>query len=377
MTTMTKPFPPIAPGGTIGILGGGQLGRMLSLAAAQLGLKTHIFSDDPGSPAFQVCAGHTLGRYDDADALTAFAAGCDAITFEFENVPSAAAELLSRLKPTNPNPRALAIAQDRVVEKTFVHKLGIATAPFVAVNTADDAHAAFNRIGNRAVLKTRRLGYDGKGQAMVQGVDEAVRAFESFHGVAMLLEGFVDFAFEASVVAARAADGAFAAYDPPLNFHEHHILRRSTVPAPLSSAQIEEAKSIAKRIADALDYVGVIAVELFVSGDGSLLVNEIAPRVHNSGHWTMEACAVSQFEQHIRAVAGWPLGDPVRHSDAVMENIIGAEVDGWRALAATEGSLHLYGKKEIRPGRKMGHFTRIFPLAAGLPGVDNAAKPSS
>jgi 5-(carboxyamino)imidazole ribonucleotide synthase len=207
-------------------------------------------------------------------------------------------------------------------------------------------------------LKTRRFGYDGKGQAKVSSAEEAAKAFESFKGAPAILEGFVDFSYEASVVAAHGADGAFAAYDPPENEHENHILRRSTVPSRLNAKQVEDAKAIARAIGDALDYVGVFAVELFVSANGELLVNEIAPRVHNSGHWTIEACQCSQFEQHIRAVAGWPLGDPIRHADAVMENIIGAEADAWQALA-TSGALHLYGKAESRLGRKMGHVTRL------------------
>jgi len=361
MSTAQKLSAPIAPGGAIGILGGGQLGRMLALAAARLGLKAHIYSDEADAPAFQVCDARTHAKFGDTKALTAFAQSCDAITFEFENVPSAAAELLSKLKSTNPNAHVLAIAQDRFAEKSFVRGLGLNTAVFENVETANDARAAFAKIGGPSVLKTRRLGYDGKGQAKVASAQEATQAFATFRAQPSILEGFVDFAFEASVIAARGADGAFAAYDPPENFHEHHILRRSTVPARLNAAQVEEAKSIAKRIADALDYVGVLAVELFVTKDGALLVNEIAPRVHNSGHWTLEACMVSQFEQHIRAIAGWPLGDPSRHSDAVMENIIGEEAADWAKLAASGGALHLYGKSEMRPARKMGHITRISP----------------
>jgi 5-(carboxyamino)imidazole ribonucleotide synthase len=228
------------------------------------------------------------------------------------------------------------------------------------VSSAAQAGEAFDKLNGRGILKTRRFGYDGKGQAKVTSRDEAVKAFESFKGSPAILEGFVDFSYEASVVAARGADGGFAAYDPPQNEHENHILRRSTVPSRLNAAQVEEAKLIAKKIADALDYVGVLAVELFVGKDGALLVNEIAPRVHNTGHWTIEACQCSQFEQHIRAVAGWPLGSPVRHADAVMENIIGAEADAWEALAKS-GALHLYGKAQARPGRKMGHVTRLKP----------------
>ena len=352
---------PVAPGGTIGILGGGQLGRMLAMAAARLGLKAHIYSDLDDVPAFQVCDAHTIAPFGDRAALETFAAACDAVTYEFENVPAETAAILSELKPTNPNARALGVAQDRLEEKTFVRELGLSTAPFADVGSEDAARKGFAKLGGGpAVLKTRRLGYDGKGQAIVKSADEAAAAFVRFARPS-ILEGFVEFAFEASVIGARAADGSFAAYDPPENIHENHILKRAIVPARLSDAQVDAAKAIAKRIADALDYVGVLGVELFVAKDGELLVNEIAPRVHNSGHWTLEACAVSQFEQHIRCVAGWPLGDASRHSDAVMENIIGEEAAGWRKLAASGGALHLYGKREIRSGRKMGHITKLSP----------------
>jgi 5-(carboxyamino)imidazole ribonucleotide synthase len=259
-----------------------------------------------------------------------------------------------------PGQRALEITQDRLSEKSFVQSLGLKTAPFAAVSTPADAARAFAQINGPSILKTRRLGYDGKGQAKVASAADASAVFAHFKQAPAILEGFVDFAFEASVVAARGGDGSFAAYDPPENIHENHILRRSIVPGGLSKTQSDEAKAIAKSIADALDYVGVLAVELFVGRDGSLMVNEIAPRVHNSGHWTIEACACSQFEQHIRAVAGWPLGDPTRHADAVMENVIGAEADAWESLARS-GTLHLYGKREARPGRKMGHVTRLQP----------------
>ncbi len=348
---------PVAPGGTIGILGGGQLGRMLALAAARLGLKTHIYSPEADAPAFQVCAARTIAAYEDEAALTKFAAACDVITYEFENVPAAAAAQLSRLKPTNPNARTLAITQDRLSEKNFVRELGLGTADFIGVKSENEARDAFAKLGGKpAILKTCSFGYDGKGQMKVTSPEEAVAVFTKF-GTPSILEAFVDFAFEASVIAARGMNGEFVAYDPPENLHEDHILRRSTVPARLSPAQCAEAKIIAKKIADALDYVGVLAVELFLGKNGALLVNEIAPRVHNSGHWTIEACAVSQFEQHIRAVAGWPLGDASRHSDAVMENIIGEEAADWQALSARGGALHLYGKSEIRPKRKMGHIT--------------------
>ena len=350
---------PVPPGGTIGIIGGGQLGRMLAMAAARLGLKTCIYNDAPDAPAFQVTNVSVAAPYDDLAALARFAGQCDAVTFEFENLPAHAIAHLESLVPVRPGASALAITQDRLSEKTFVEKLGLKTALFFEVSSQEQARDAFARVGGRGIIKTRRFGYDGKGQAKVTSADECAAAFVRFKAPA-ILEGFVDFAYEASVVAARGADGAFAAFDPPENEHENHILRRSTVPSRLSAAQVAEAKDIAKKIGDALDYVGVFAVELFVGKDGALLVNEIAPRVHNTGHWTIEACQCSQFEQHIRAVAGWPLGDPARHADAVMENIIGAEADAWESLSKS-GALHLYGKAEARIGRKMGHVTRLSP----------------
>ena len=351
----------VKPGGIIGIIGGGQLGRMLALAAARLGLKTCIYNDEANAPAFQVTPLQLAAPYDDRAMLTGFAQICDVITFEFENLPADSLAYLAGLKPMRPGPRALQTTQDRLSEKQFVQSLGLATASFAGVASADDARRAFGAMAGRAILKTRTLGYDGKGQAKVSSAEDAGKALERFKGAPCILEGFVDFAFEASVVAARGADGAFAAYDPPENIHENHILRRSIVPGRLTPAQSDQAKAMAKKIADALDYVGVLAVELFVRHDGALLVNEIAPRVHNSGHWTIEACACSQFEQHIRAVAGWPLGDPTRHADAVMENIIGAEIEAWESLAKS-GALHLYGKREARLGRKMGHVTRLSSL---------------
>ena len=351
---------PVKPGGVIGILGGGQLGRMLAMAASRLGLKTCIYSDENHAPAFQVTPLHRTAGYTDRALLQGFAEICDVITFEFENIPAESIAYLANVKPVRPGPRALASTQDRFTEKSFVVALGLPTAAFFYVTSAEGARQDFARLGGPAILKTRRLGYDGKGQARVTSADAAAKAFENLKRAPAILEGFVDFSFEASVVAARGADGAFAAYDLPENEHEHHILRRSTVPGRLTKAQGEEAKAMAKKIAEALDYIGVLAVELFVGKDGALLVNEIAPRVHNSGHWTIEACACSQFEQHIRAVAGWPLGDPTRHADAVMENIIGAEVDAWESLAKS-GALHLYGKRGSPPGRKMGHVTRLKP----------------
>jgi len=364
MSASKKLSAPVPPGGTIGILGGGQLGRMLALAAARLGLKTHIFSDRADAPAFDVAAAHTLARFDDRSALERFARACNALTFEFENVPADAVAWVSALAPTNPNARAAETAQDRLAEKNFVRSLGVPTAAYQGARTEDEAARAFDSLGAaKAVLKTCRYGYDGKGQAVVASASEAARAFRALKGVPAILEAFVGFAFEASVIAARAGNGAFAAYDPPENTHREGILRRSVVPGRIPKPVASEAKAIAKKIADALDYVGVIAVEFFVKSDGALLVNEIAPRVHNSGHWTIEACAVSQFEQHVRAIAGWPLGDPKRHANAVMENIIGEEAEAWEPLAARGGGLHLYGKTEIRPGRKMGHITLLSALS--------------
>jgi 5-(carboxyamino)imidazole ribonucleotide synthase len=357
MKTLEKPVP---PGGTIGIIGGGQLGRMLALAAARLGLKALIYNDEPNAPAFQVTPLQLAAPYDDRATLSGLANVCDVVTFEFENLPADAIAFLAEQVPVRPGAAALATTQDRFTEKSFVASLSLKTAPFFAVSSDAEARAALEKLNGRAIIKTRRLGYDGKGQAKVASPEEAAKAMTAFNGAPCILEGFVDFAFEASVVAARGADGSFAAYDPPENVHEHHILRRSTVPSRLTPAQVLEAKAIARQIADALDYVGVLAVELFVASDGALLVNEIAPRVHNTGHWTLEACACSQFEQHIRAVAGWPLGDPGRHADAVMENVIGEEAHAWESLARS-GSLHLYGKKDAKPGRKMGHVTRLTP----------------
>jgi len=351
---------PVKPGGVIGIIGGGQLGRMLAMAAARLGLKACIYNDENHAPAFQVTPLQVAASYEDQNTLRGFAEICDVITFEFENIPAATIEFLSALKPVRPGAKALSQTQDRFIEKSFVASLGLATAPFFDVASADQARAAFEKLGGGGILKTRRLGYDGKGQVKVTSAAEAAKAYESFNNTPAILEALIDFSFEASVVAARGADGSFAAYDPPENAHENHILRRSTVPGRLTGAQSDEAKAMAKKIAEALEYVGVLAVELFVTKQGSLLVNEIAPRVHNSGHWTIEACLCSQFEQHIRAVAGWPLGDPTRHADAVMENIIGAEAAAWESLAKS-GALHLYGKKEAKLGRKMGHVTRLKP----------------
>lgn len=357
----------IAPGSVLGIVGGGQLGRMIALAAANHGLKVHVYAPDAESPAFDVAARTTCAAYDDEAALAAFAAAVDVVTYEFENIPRATAEVLARHAPLHPNADALATTQDRLSEKEFVNGLGIPTAPFLAVDTPDDLSRALETIGLPAVLKTRRFGYDGKGQRIIREPGEGDRnaIFAEFGGAPLILEGFVPFEREVSVVAARAADGSFAAFDLCENEHRNHILAFTRVPARgVSPETAQDAFRIARTIADALDYVGVLAVEMFLVREGGerLVVNEIAPRVHNSGHWTIEGALSSQFEQHVRAVCGWPLGDAARVGGlpCEMENLIGDQVEAWRAILAEPGAhLHLYGKGEARPGRKMGHVTRL------------------
>jgi 5-(carboxyamino)imidazole ribonucleotide synthase len=357
----TKMTRPLAPGATIGILGGGQLGRMLAMAAAKLGFDVHIYTPEADSPASRVAAKTIVAAYDDADALLAFAEKVDVVTAEFENVPAeTAAALKAAGAVVRPNPRALEQTQDRITEKRLFESAGMKVAPFAEVSSRADLDAALTRIGMPAILKTRRLGYDGKGQARILSAADIAPAFEAMAGQDAILEGFVTFAREVSIVAARGADGEFAAYDLAENVHKDGILDTSTIPARCDDAVELEARAIAKRLAEKLDYVGVFAIEFFLMQGGALIGNEMAPRVHNSGHWTEAACAVSQFEQHIRAVAGWPLGATVRHSDAVMTNLIGADADDWSELAADPAAvLHLYGKREARPGRKMGHITRL------------------
>jgi 5-(carboxyamino)imidazole ribonucleotide synthase len=358
----------LGPGSTLGIVGGGQLGRMIALAAAQYGLKVHVYAPDRDSPAFDVAALTTCAAYDDPGALAAFARSVDVVTYEFENIPHATADILATHAPLHPNARALSTTQDRLSEKAFVNGLGIPTAPFQAVGTPDDLDRAIAAIGLPAVLKTRRFGYDGKGQRILRERSEGDRnaLFAEFGGAPLILEGFVPFEREVSVVGARARDGSFAAFDLCENEHRDHILALTRVPAPgLTPETGRAALDIAQRIADALDYVGVLAVEMFLVREGEaerLVVNEIAPRVHNSGHWTIEGALTSQFAQHVRAVCGWPLGDPARVGGLPVEmrNLIGDQADAWPALLAEAGAhLHLYGKGEARPGRKMGHVTRL------------------
>lgn len=359
---------PLPPGSTIGIVGGGQLGRMLAMAAARLGYRTIILEPQPDCPALQVATRQIEAAYDDEAGLDELAAACAVVTYEFENVPVAAAARLARSVAVFPPPKALEIAQDRVVEKTFLNSIGVETARFMAIDTLAGLGDALASFGGGGLLKTRRLGYDGKGQAPIRAPEAAETAFHGLGGRDLILEALVPFEREISVVAARGRDGRLAAFDPAENVHRDGVLRSSSVPARIAAETAAAARAAAFQILEALDYVGVIGVELFVLADGSLLANEIAPRVHNSGHWTEAACAVSQFEQHIRAVAGLPLGDPARHADCVMENLIGADIDRLAALAAEAGVVvHHYGKTETRPGRKMGHFTRLRPLLAPSP----------
>jgi 5-(carboxyamino)imidazole ribonucleotide synthase len=355
--------PALKPDATIGILGGGQLGRMLAMAAARLGFSCHVFSPDPHSCAFEVVRGATRAAYEDQAALATFAEAVDLVTYEFENVPAETAAFLAARAPVLPDPRILATTQDRLAEKTFLLELGIPTAPFAAVGSPAELRDAIARIGLPAVLKTRRLGYDGKGQKMIGPADDPDAALRALSSAPCILEGFVRFEREVSVVAARGRDGRIECFDLTENEHRDHILKVSRVPARVPAGVGDEARRIAAAIAEAFGYVGVLAVEMFVVAAGAgpaLVVNEIAPRVHNSGHWTIDGCSVSQFEQHIRAVAGWPLARPIRHGQVEMTNLIGAEVDDYaRWLAQPDTAVHLYGKIGVRPGRKMGHVTRL------------------
>ncbi len=349
-------------GSTIGIIGGGQLGRMLAMAAARLGYRTIVLEPQPDCPAAQVANRQITAAYDDPAALAELAATSAVVTYEFENVPVTAAEALASRVAVYPPARALDVAQDRVTEKAFLNGIGIPTAQFHPVDNDEELTAALKAFGGSGILKTRRMGYDGKGQRVFRNMEAGGFAgtCEAMGNVPLILESFVDFEREISVISARGLDGTVAAYDPAENVHRNGILHTSTLPAAIKPDTASAARAAASKILSALDYVGVIGVEFFVLSDGSLLANEIAPRVHNSGHWTEAACIVSQFEQHIRAVAGLRLGRPDRHSDCVMENLIGDDVLRVPVLLAEPDlMLHLYGKAEARPGRKMGHFTRI------------------
>ena len=349
----------LEPGSKIGILGGGQLGRMLAVAATRLGFKSHIFEPAENSPASQVSFQVSTASYEDEKALIEFAKDVDVITYEFENIPTSALDILEKIVPIRPGREALRISQDRIIEKDFLSDLGLKTAPYQLVEDLSSLQTASKNIGLPAILKTTRLGYDGKGQVRLSQNSNLEEEYRKLENHSLVYEGFVDFEFEVSVIAARNLSGQVACYDPGQNIHVNGILHTTTVPSQLNSKQTIDAVLIASKILESLNYVGVLGVELFHTKAG-LIVNEIAPRVHNSGHWTQNGCSIDQFEQHIRAITGWPLGDGKRHTNVVMENLIGDEIKRAATLALDGNiSLHLYGKDDIKPGRKMGHFNLV------------------
>ncbi|MCJ1960299.1 5-(carboxyamino)imidazole ribonucleotide synthase [Novosphingobium mangrovi (ex Hu et al. 2023)] len=348
----------IAPGETIGILGGGQLGRMLAMAAARLGYRCHIYAPEDHSVAAEVSAAHTQAAFDYAAGLSAFAADCAVVTYEFENVPVAPLAALGEV-PVFPHPRALETAQDRLNEKTFVTELGGTPAPFAPVDSPEDLRAAIAKIGTPGILKTRRDGYDGKGQWRIMSPEDAEGL--DLPDQPLIYEGFVHFSAEFSVILCRGQDGEIRYFDSAHNRHEDGILALSTVPAPDAiTAQVPAARELAAKVADALDYVGVLTLEFFATEAGPVF-NEMAPRVHNSGHWTIEGAVTCQFENHIRAICGLPLGSTELAADAVeMRNLIGEAANDWAEILKDPANhLHLYGKGDVRPGRKMGHVTRL------------------
>ncbi|MBL8549314.1 MAG: 5-(carboxyamino)imidazole ribonucleotide synthase [Hyphomonadaceae bacterium] len=354
----------LKPGEALGILGGGQLGRMLAIAAAQIGLDVHVYTDEADSPASRVAAKTIVGAYDDEAKLAAFAREARIVTSEFENVPAATADaLVAAGAIVRPDPRALAVAQDRFDEKTFLNSMDVPTVPFAAVNSLAELEAALSRIGTPAILKTRRLGYDGLGQARLQSGADAAAAWEKMSGAPAILEGFASFEREVSIIAARGADGSFARYDLCENDHAGGILSSTRLPARASPAVSAAAEKAVRRVMEHFDYVGVLTIEFFLMADGALIANEMAPRVHNSGHWTIEGALTSQFEQHVRAVVGWRLGPAARIADCEMTNLIGEDASRWAEIASDPSAhLHLYGKRSTRAGRKMGHVTRLkFP----------------
>lgn len=350
-------------GATIGILGGGQLGRMLSVAASRLGFKTCIFEPTGDCPASHVTNYHYKADYSDTNALTKFANACDIITFEFENIPTDALDIIEAITPIHPNRAALATSQDRFSEKNFLTRIGLQTAPYAAVETDKDLEQAIDQIGIPAILKIRRMGYDGKGQSRLMSPDDAAQAMTDMAGAPAVLEGFINFSVEVSVIGTRSANGAISCFDPGENVHRNGILHTTTVPAKLTRAQRTDAVLLTANILNKIDYVGTMGVELFVTPAG-FIVNEIAPRVHNSGHWTQAGCAIDQFEQHIRAIAGWPIGDGSRHSNVIMENLIGDDVNRLHDIAKTNTAIHLYGKADAKPGRKMGHINTVTGASA-------------
>ena len=372
---MTDAPPALPPGSIIGMLGGGQLGRMTALAAARLGYRTHVFAPDIDGPCAQVTNRATYSSFADEAALARFAETVDVVTLEFENVPHQAVAFLTERVPTRPGPAVLAVCQDRLAEKTFCRRLGLATAPFASVPDEAALAGALAEIGMPAVLTATREGYDGKGQAMISAGSEAAAAWPAIGAGPAVLEGFVDLAMELSVIVARSAAGAMLCYPPVENRHRNHILAETLVPPDIPPLLAEAAEAIACRLAEAIGLEGLLAVELFLTRDGRLLVNEMAPRPHNSGHWTIDACATSQFEQLVRAVCGLPLGAVDRMADAVMTNLLGSDINAWPALLAEPGvRLHLYGKADARPGRKMGHVTRLYPLGRRPGGVSTGAE---
>ena len=362
---MTSSNGPLPPGSIIGILGGGQLGRMTALAAAKLGYQCHIFCPESETPAAQVARTTTVASYEDQHALAQFADAVDIVTFEFENIPAQSIRTLSDKVPVRPGWNVLEISQDRVLEKTFFNGLGIGTAPWRPVSDLAELEEGVRLLGRPSILKTTRLGYDGKGQVKIDRASDLAEIWAQFGGAPAILEGFVAFDREISVIVARGLDGRWASFDPVENRHVNHILDTTIAPAPLTPEKADQAVAIARRAADALDLVGLLCVEMFLDQDGKLLVNEMAPRPHNSGHWTMDSCITDQFEQFVRAVCGLPLGSVDRHHDAEMKNLIGEDVIGWfDILKEPNAKLHLYGKVEVRPGRKMGHVTRLKPKSS-------------
>ncbi|WP_332639138.1 5-(carboxyamino)imidazole ribonucleotide synthase [Brevundimonas sp.] len=355
---------PLAPGSTLGILGGGQLGRMLSQAASRLGFNVVILDPEENSPAGRVSQGQIVAAYDDPTALRVLGQTCQAVTFEFENVPATSvAQLAQGGAVVAPGPKALAVAQDRVEEKTFLNGVGAATVDFAAVDSLDDLLVGLERLGAPALLKTRRDGYDGKGQVWVRSAAMAADAWNAVGQRPAILEAKAPFLRELSIIAARGRDGAIAVYPLGENIHKGGVLKTTLAPAAVDAKTEKRARTIAKAVLEGLGYVGVLGVELFDLGDGKLLVNEIAPRVHNTGHWTQDGCVCDQFEQHIRAIAGWPLGPTTAHARVEMTNLLGDEIDQWAKLSGkADARLHLYGKAEARPGRKMGHVNRVKPL---------------
>jgi len=357
---------PIPPGSTIGILGGGQLGRMLAMAAAEMGYHVHIYCPEQDAPASEVAKFTTVAAYENIGALQEFAQSVDVVTYEFENIPADPVAELARHAKVRPSPEILNMSQHRILEKQAINHLGIATAPFMPVSSPEELVLAKEAIGLPAVLKTCRMGYDGKGQWKITGEKELndLKAQNIFSESSHILEGFVPFRMEISVIIARDVMGNIDCYCPVQNTHKNHILHETIAPAPISVSLTEKAEHIARTIARGLDLVGLMAIEMFVTDNDDILVNEVAPRPHNSGHWTIDACTTSQFEQTIRAICGLPLGSTERLCDAKMLNLIGDDVKDWQHYTAMpDAKLHLYGKKEARPGRKMGHVTYLRPKA--------------